>query len=122
MNKKEITSEFGKGFIYNLILFACHFERTIIELKGKEDYGIWFNGASDHLYELEIPEQWKNTKIGKKAKELQDLALDIGHGNRMMEAGEKIEEDYSKVVELTKEIGFLIDKKLGIKPIKAQWE
>jgi hypothetical protein len=65
------TSEFGKGFIYNLILFSMHWWRhfesieTYKRIGETEEYGLerWFNGASDHLYELEIPEQFKNKKV-----------------------------------------------------------
>jgi hypothetical protein len=119
----EKTSEFGKGFVYNLILFAKHFENSMAaknETLGRETYDLWFNGASDHLYELEIPKQWEDHEIGKKAKELQDLALDIGHGSRMMQIIDKSE--FTKVVELTKEIALLIDKELGVEPIKGQFE
>jgi hypothetical protein len=110
------TSEYGKGFVYSLILFAKHFENQ----KYDKDYSLWFNGASDHLFELKIPKQFKNTQIGKKAKELQELALSLGHGDRMMD--KNCENDFFKVIELTKEIGILIDKKLGIKPIRGSWE
>ena len=116
-----MKSDFGEGFVYNLILFASHFERKLVEINGVEDYGLWFNGASDHLYELEIPEKWKDKEIGIKAKELQDLALDIGHGDRMMKP-ENTKEDFIKCIELTKELGLLIDKELGINPIKGTWE
>lgn len=115
------TSDFGRGFVYNLILFASHFEREKFKgLKGELDISLWFNASSDHLFELDIPEQWEKKKIGKLAKELQDLALDIGHGERMMEEIDVSEK--GKVIELTKEIGLLIDKELGIKPIKATWD
>jgi len=117
---EKITSEFGKGFVYNLILFAKHFENRIWRIEGGEDYSLWFNGASDHLYELKIPKQWENTEIGTKAKQLQDLALEIGHGSRMMESGCKAE--FVEVIKLTKEIGFLIDKELGIEPVKGDYE
>ena|SRR3990167_7291000 len=117
---KKQTSKFGKGFIYNLILFASHFERE--KAGTKFDYSILFNEASDHLYELTIPEQWQGKEIGKIAKQIQDLSLEIGHGKRMMENSPQVKEDFEKVVKLTKELGFLIDEELGIKPIKGNWE
>jgi hypothetical protein len=70
----ENTSEFGKGFIYNLILFAKHFERKTIH---EDEYGLWFNGAGDHFYELEIPESLRETEIGKLALDLQKRALNF---------------------------------------------
>ena len=124
MNEEQ-TSEFGKGFVYNLILFAEHFGRNTgseKDIQYIKDYGVglWFNASSDHLHDLEIPDQWKDHEIGKKAKELQDFALDIGHGSRMMEKV-KVEER-EKVQRLTKDLGLLIDKELGLEPIKGQWE
>src|SRR5262245_53725904 len=128
----KATSEFGKGFVYNLNLFAQHFENSLAASVGrfkflmnkteeerkkimepnpepKYNYGkdmdfailmwqkfipihgtpektlshqieIWANGASDHLYELEVPEKWKKTKIGKLAKKIQERGLSMGHG------------------------------------------
>ena len=40
----------------------------------------------------------------------------------MMENSPQVKEDFEKVVKLTKELGFLIDEELGIKPIKGNWE
>jgi hypothetical protein len=119
--ENELKSEFGKGFVYNLILFAAHFERQIYEVGQRKDYPIWFNGASDHLYELTIPEKWQETEIGKIAKRIQDISLEIGHGSRMM-SSENCEEDYNEVIKLTKKLGFLIDNELGVEPIKGEWE
>ena len=115
-----MKSDFGKGFVYNLILFASHFERSICDIRGEKDYSIWFNGASDHLYELEIPKKWDNTNIGKTAKRLQKIALEIGHGERMID--KNTEEEFDECVKLTKKMGLLIDKELGIRPIKGNWE
>lgn len=128
-NKKK-NSEFGKGFVYNLILFAAHFERYDEKferyyekegLKGMER-SLWFNAASDHLYELEVPSKWKDKEIGRLALELQDLALEIGHGNRMGDKSEQVEKDFDRVVRMTKDLGLLIDKELGIDAIKGDWE
>ncbi len=124
MSKKQ-ESEFGKGFVYNLILFAKHTEREMYvskELKKHLRRSSWFNGASDHLSELEIPKQWRKKKIGKLAVELCDLSLEIGHGSRMMEESPQVEKDFERVVDIIKEIGLLIDKELGLKPIKGEWE
>lgn len=117
---KKIESEFGKGFVYNLILFAAHFDRELCDMKSLCKYNLWFNGASDHLYEFEIPKKWEKKTLGKKARKLQRIALDIGHGKRMMEKDN--EKDFHECVKLTKEIGLLIDKELGVNPIKGKWE
>ncbi len=69
----ENESEFGKGFIYNIVLFAKHFERE----RYGEDYGLWFNGAGDHFFDFEIPESLTDTEIGKLALDLQKRALNF---------------------------------------------
>lgn len=121
---KDEISEFGKGFIYNLILFASHFERNFAP-KGEEDNYIWvscwFNGASDHLYEFEIPPKFEKLELGTKAKELKDFVLSIGHGERMNDKTVS-RKDIQNVISLTKDIGFLIDKELGFNPVKGQWK
>lgn len=136
MSKKQ-KSEFGKGFVYNLVLFSKHWERAH---QWMEDYrrlrddpkntketrtyftddralALWFNGASDHFYELEIPEQFKKTQIGKLAKEIQSKALYFGHGFQKNLTLKDFEEITSKVEKLA----MLIDQKLGVKDIKADF-
>ena len=128
---KKIKSEFGKGFIYNFILFVHHIDNlmhrrlynisfilkksqeerskilcdnpkprydygkdineevkwwigTIVPIWGTEEKALskeitlWMNGAKDHLYELEIPEKYKNHKIGKLCVWLKDFCLEMG--------------------------------------------
>ena len=119
MVKKK--SEYGRGFIYNLILFAKHWYQGIDFMKrfGKE-IGIqaFFNAASDHFFEFEIPKQFRKKKIGKLAKKLQDLSLDFGHSSKRIEATEK---DFEKAFEMLEELARLIDKELGVKDIEAEW-
>jgi len=148
MNKKskeESESEFGKGLVICLVKFAEHFGRwpefkeTYKQLREKnkleialqklqnqpgmfsesEVVKIFFNGASDHLYEIEVPKEWKNTKIGKKVSELKNLCLDIGHD---FYHNEKYSEaDVFKAYDLCREIALLIDKKIGLDPELGKW-
>lgn len=131
MKGKTKTSEFGKGFIYNLILFAKHCEgireRTQLYegmrkkypklFSEDEAYQIWFNGASDHFYELEIPERFINTEIGNIAQDLKERTLYLGHGF-MRKATKK---DFDEVFKKLERLGMLIDKELGLEPIEAEW-
>jgi len=39
---------------------------------------MWANAASDHLREIEVPEEWKELEVGKKILELKEKALEIG--------------------------------------------
>jgi hypothetical protein len=125
---KKITSEFGKGFVYHLILFAKHWMvMDEIRKRYKEEghpndfYGLWFNGSSDHLYETEVPKIFTGTKIEKMTRELQDLALEIGHGSRMMD-NSATREDFNKVFELTEEIALEVDKFFKVEPVEADYK
>jgi hypothetical protein len=113
-------SDFGKGFIYNLILFSFHIERKIVTDRDKVNYLLWFYSASDHLIELEIPKRFKGSEIGAKASKLKTIALAMGHGDRINDKEAK--EAFTYCVNLVKDIGYLLDKELGLKPIKGEWE
>lgn len=78
----------------------------------------WANGATDHLYEMEVPEKWKGTKIDKKVSNLRDVGLAMGHG---FKDKTYTIEDVNKLRKLTKEIFFLVDESIGLKPVKAIW-
>ena len=164
MNKQE--SSFGKGLVYNLVLFSEHFGKIreiynidfVYNHKDKDkilvdnpspkyNYGFnkevkwwfdqimpiwgsyekalsqkirtWANGATDHLYEIQGPKKWERKKIVKLIRKLQNKGLEIGHGYT-----EKIWtiEDLTELMNLTKEIAFLIDEQLGVNPIRGEWE
>lgn len=131
-----MESEFGKGFIYCLINFAKHFDKAyeMIEQyqKLREEHGfkkntyseegalsLWINGASDHLYELVIPEQIPE-ELKKKVIKLQDTALDYGHGNKMLTDMSK--DKYNELRELLNEIALGIDNWLKVDTEKAGWD
>lgn len=122
------TSEFGKGFIYNLILFSKHWWRHFESFRRAKELhetnpdlwpnpnvdDLWFNGAGDHLFELEIPERYKNTEIGKLAEELQTEGLD-------RRLGETTKTQFDDFFERLEKLAVLIDKDLGLEDIKADW-
>ena len=132
MTKKK-QSEFGKGFIYNLILFAKHWWKCQ-ELLGsyrrlrvknpklfsdKDALAMWWNGASDHFMEFEIPKQWQKKKIGKLAEQLSNKAWHWGHE---FEGQDKLaEKDFGDFFEQLEELARLIDKELGVSDIEATW-
>jgi len=120
MTVKE-KSKYGKGFIYNLILFAKHWYQGISFMKrfGKEMGSLnFFNVASDHLFEFKIPEQFRGREIDKLTKQFQDFCLELGHGSKMWETTER---DFEKAFEMLEELAQLIDKELGINDIEAEW-
>lgn len=125
-------SEFGKGLVICLVKFAehnwrwCEMKRSNEEMRKKrpdlfsksDAVEMYFNSASDHLYEIEVPKEWVGTDIDKKVRELRELGLKIGHGF----TGEKWTEDVvEKASVLCREIALLIDKKLGLEAELGQW-
>ena len=125
-------SEFGKGLVLCLVKFAEHRakwleQRELWKKMQKDNLGhfseshaveMHMSGASDHLYEIEVPKKLKRTLLGKKVKELQDLGLEMGPG---FTGKTWTEEDITEVYELTQEIAMLIDKELGLKQQKGTW-
>ena len=130
--KQEKKSEFGKGFIYNLILFAKHwaqarpdieslekaFEKTYSKKDSqREALSMWFNAASDHFIEFKIPKQYKKKKIGKLAKSIQEKSLYWGHGFKE----KPTKKDFAKIFNEIEALTILIDKELKIEDIKAEY-
>lgn len=122
---RRAKSEFGKGLVICLVKFAEHAEKW---LQDREMYKnlhepaflneslaveLFFNGASDHLYDIQVPEKWQGTAIERKVKELQDFALAIGHGFTGQQWSEK---DVITAYDLCRKIALLIDKELGLSP------
>lgn len=123
------TSEFGSGFIYCLINFAKHFDKVMVEYDNiqrlgnayltKHVYSTWINGASDHLYELEIPKNLPEP-LKKMAIELQEIALKWGHGEYLMQ--EMTREQYQSMRKCLNVLCIGIDRWLGIEDKEAQWD
>jgi hypothetical protein len=129
MARLKKTSEFGKGFVYNLVLFAKHWwnYREFVEqykelrktnplyFREESATSLWFNAAGDHFYELEIPEKFKRRKWAKRLLALQDKALRW----RLDELGGR--KEFDKFWEELEDILMKIDKDLGVKPIEADY-
>jgi hypothetical protein len=103
------------------VMRKCHTEYTedqAIQTGLSNMLEWWANGATDHLYEIEVPEAWKRRKLGKKVKELQDLGLEIGHGftGKTWESGH-----WKKMFQLTREIYLLVDKEIGLEPDEGRF-
>jgi len=125
-------SEFGKGLVICLVKFAEHrwrwYEQKEFYEKMRKKHPdsfnesdaviMHFNGASDHLYDIEVPERWKESKLGRKVKELQDFGLEIGHG---FTGKNWTEGAVTKAYTMCQEIALLIDKELGLEPQIGQW-
>lgn len=118
------TSDFGRGFLYPLILFAMHcdgvqYKAAQYQSNGipvEEAYSIWFYGAADHLLEMEIPEALKDSEIGLLAESLRGYVLD-----RRMKY-DSTDLDYKTALSQLRHLAFLIDQHFGHNPVRATWE
>ena len=103
-----------------------HWWRLLEDIKIYKEIGeteefalkMWFNGASDHLDELEIPEQFKDKKIGKLVEYIKEKGLRFGHGFQE----KPTKKDFDDIFDKLKELAMLIDKEFGIKDINAEYE
>lgn len=117
------TSEYGRGFAYNLGLFLCHSERFYdLEDEDKERvFEHWFYTASDHLFELQIPEGIQKTfekKIHKFVKFCMERRLCFEYGY----STDKKEEDIQWAIKEAKNILLKWDKICGINSIEGEFE
>jgi len=109
---------YGKDMTNDFIFFM---EKTVpiygsIKSAISSSVTLWANGASDHLYDIEVPLDKKWDKIRVVVDTLKDKGLDMGHGSGLMGKREYTVEDLTELIELTKKALLLIDKKLGLKP------
>ena len=123
-----MKSEFGKGLTYCLGLFLAHAQDHRIESELKDAKGIrpelsvelWFYGAADHLFDLEIPKNLPY-RLKKRIKKFQSRVLFL-----RMPVGRTVngptEEDKNWAIQEAKDLLRLIDKHFGVKTGKAQWE
>jgi len=127
------SSEFGKGRGYCLGLFLAHtemYQRQLkayksIEAEMKKSYpdynyrdeaaGMFFYGASDHLYEFEISDVY-STKFIKRAKKFRTFVMGLRLSRKATE------KDYHWAIKEAKELLRLLDEEHGIKTIKADWD
>ena len=124
-------SEFGKGLVICLVKFAEHasewihtkdlYEKMRADTPSLFDESsavhMYFNAASDHLYDIEIPPG--NTPLSKKVSEFKEFALEIGHGFDPTKTW--TEADVFKAKKMCQDIAMMIDKELGLKPDIGQF-
>lgn len=145
-----MRSEFGRGYATCLLMFSFHEPRidddAALNARMRErEPGLftesgaaerWANGASDHLYDLVRPRRGVTASEWRRAKALQDRALDVGHGFRR-DSGATPEEmhrlcdearalvdaaaDRADLPGLTFEDVWALDVALGLTPIRGEW-
>lgn len=111
-------SEFGKGLSYCLGLFLAH-QGDYFKLKNSIDARLWFSAASDHLYELQIPEHYP-IEIKDKLKKLQETSLDFGHG--FQQKSICTDKDMDNALTEAKDLLIEIDKINGVGAEKGDYE
>ncbi len=128
---KQERSEFGKGLAYNLGLFLAHAERfrfeelaytlsirdanVLAEQKARSPH-IWFNGASDHLYDLRIRDA--PTKLRSRLKDFRAKCLAFGHGCEV----KPTEDNVYWAVKEAKELLLALDNAHGVKTMPAEFD
>ncbi len=113
------TSEFGKGLTYCIGLFLAHAEREIHNTSTNRDYLLWFNGASDHLYDLDLSKV-KDEFLKADLDNWRAKIIHWGHGFSKPTATEK---NFHWSVQQAKDFLRKIDKTIiGAKTIKGSWE
>ena len=103
-------SDFGKGLTYCLGLFLCHDERKI---KEGESAMIWFNGAADHLYDLEIPDSLPNN-LPSRLEDFKNSCLKWRLTDPTLE-------DKNWAIKTAKMFLLEIDRHFKIKAEEAEW-
>ena len=117
MAKKE--SEFGCGLTYCIGLFLAHSEREFFNTGTNIDYSLWFNGASDHLYELDLSNV-NNLSLRYQLNKWRTKVIHWGHGHSEPFA---TEEDFNWAIQQAKDFLLEIDINIiGVKAIKGQCE
>lgn len=106
--------KYGKDIQSDVVLFKnIYLRNRTYEEAISHLIQMWFNAASDHLYEIEVPEQWKDTRLGNLIKQLQNFGLRIGHEfhNELYTF-----DDIITVMDFVREIALEIDRFLGLQP------
>lgn len=120
-------SEFGKGFTYCLGMFLAHtfmFKNFDSEEKigettlGQSSLWCFFNGASDHLYELQIPD---NFVFAPECLAWKNKVLHLGHGVTHFEH-KYSEEDVDWALTECRKFLMAWDKQCGIEVEQGKWE
>lgn len=90
-----------------------------IDTSLSHEIELWANGASDHLYEIEVPKGKEWNEIKKMVEKLKDKGLLMGHGFKKDIVWKF--KDINELKELTLKILLKIDKKIGLEPDVGKW-
>ena len=93
-----MESEFGRGFITNIMLITKHFA-----LPPEQAWG----GVSDHMTEMQLPERYRGTEI-------EELVTMLRKNIMWHQSGHMDKEDAQSVIRILKRLVVAIDRDLGI--------
>jgi hypothetical protein len=112
------TTQFGKGFIYPLSLYAIHL-RDMAVAESYVEFLIAVDGAYDHLRQLNIPK-----RLPESIKK--DISYLINRLSKYktfkIPFGKKVPKDRLRIINQSKKIFFDIDKYLNNNPIRGEYE
>lgn len=113
----DFVSEFGTGFAYCLGLFLCHSEREEVRGKGGDyhEAHMWFYGAVDHLFELQVPDIFSDEKKAE-IQAFRDRCIKYRWGT------EATWENVTEEIQNAKDFLRQFDEALGIISEKGEWE
>ncbi len=126
-----IESEFGRGLTYCLGLFLAHVEGLGNSISNYERLResnpdlfseesaveMWFNGAADHLFELEVDSG--PVELRERLALLQSRCL---HWRLSMGGDPATREDAHWAIQEAKDLLRLIDEAHGVPVCKGGWE
>jgi len=104
-----MDSEFGKGFTYCIGLFLAHAERD----KEADGSQLWFYGATDHIFELVIPD---NFVLKAECESWRDECRSFRYNRKYTK------DDVFNAVSKAKNFLLAWDKQCGIPAEKGEWE
>lgn len=132
MSKTIEQSEFGKGLAYCLGLFLAHAERmekqieqyrklkeaNPVVFRDDDSAEMWFNGAADHLFELQVESAPENLR--PRMKLFQDKCLEwrLSYNNSPKATSDDVKWAIQEAKDLLREI----DNAAGILTEKGSWE
>jgi hypothetical protein len=93
-----MDSQFGRGFITNIMLVAKHFA-----MPPEQAWG----GVSDHLTEMQVPEQFLGTDV-------EELVTLLRKNIMWHQPGTMDKEDAQSVIRILNRLVVAIDRHLGI--------
>lgn len=117
-------SKFGKGLTYCLGMFLAHTQDHRLEEEGVDQVRqglaveLWFYGAADHLFEMELPIDLPRL-LRKRLQIFRDKVLQWRLPGTNQSSPTEADKQWAinEAVDLLR----LIDKHYGIKTEKARW-